>query len=198
MTLVNVSLCELIESTSKEDAKKLLLTFSSKSKDVESFLHSKAIQFEDAGISRTYLVFYTQDDSETVPFFAGYFSIANKSLNVTKKNFEKLSNSQKRTLLGSGHRTNKNNYSASSMLLGQLGKNYTNHEDLKITGRDILAIAYGTIKQVYRMLGGKILWLECEDIPKVRKFYEKNGFSLLNGFQSEAGLLVYIKKLSQI
>lgn len=160
---------------------------------MESFLHHNAIQFEKAGIARTYLVFF-ENEQET--YLAGYYSIANKALNIDKKNFERLSNSQKKILLGQGHRTDKNNYAASSILLGQLGKN-----DLagnEILGVDILGVAYKVIKDIYNILGGKVLWLECEDNEKIKAFYERNGFSLLRGFQSKTGLLVYIKKLSQV
>lgn len=194
MIFKSISLIEMLNATSEEETQKILLTFSSCSKDIESFLHSKAIQYENTGISRTTLIFC---QNEKKSFLAGYFSIANKSLNINKKNFEKLSKSKKKLLLGYGYRTNQNNYTTSSILLGQLGKNCTKGTP-KISGDDILNEAYKAIKDAYRTIGGRFLWLECEDNDNLKNFYERNGFSLLENFQNNSDLLVYIKKLSQI
>ncbi len=193
--IFKVSLNELMEANGKEDTENILLSFSSVSKDIEFFLHNLAINYETSGISRTYLVFV--ESNENI-FLAGYYSIANKALNITKKNYERLTTSQKKKLAWSGYKDNKGNFVASSVLLGQLGKNYSIAKDKNITGKELLGIAYQTIKEVYNLLGGKVLWLECEDTPFLRKFYEKNGFGLLKGFQSETGLLVYTKKLSHL
>lgn len=93
--IFKVSLNELVEANGKEDTKKILLSFSSTSKDIECFLHNLSINYETSGISRTYLVFV--EDNENV-FLAGYYSIANKALNITKKNYNRLTTSQKKKL----------------------------------------------------------------------------------------------------
>ncbi|MDR2834268.1 MAG: GNAT family acetyltransferase [Streptococcaceae bacterium] len=195
MELIRISLNELLNNNEMEDVKDILHSFSSNSEDIQNFLHNRAIQFERTGIARTYLVIYSSDDEE---FLAGYFSIANKALNVTQKNFEKLSNTQRKLLLGQGYRDNTSkNYVSSSVLLGQIGKNFSSENTL-VSGTDILGVAKDTIKEIYKILGGKILWLECEDTKELRNFYEKNGFSLLNGFQNDKDFLVYVKKMSHL
>lgn len=60
---------------------------------MEYFLHSKAIQFEKMAISTTYLIFSELEDDIIL---AGYFSIANKPLTMSKRIFNKLSNSQRK------------------------------------------------------------------------------------------------------
>lgn len=193
--IFKVSLNELIEAKGREDTKNILLSFSSISKDIESFLHNLAINYETSGISRTYLVFIK--DNEDV-LLAGYYSIANKALNISKKNYNRLSKSQKKKLSWSGDREDSGDFVASSVLLGQLGKNYAIDQAKNIRGKELLNIAYQTIKEVYTLFGGKVLWLECEDTPYLRRFYEENGFGLLEGYQSDTGLLVYTKKLSHL
>ena len=33
------------------------------------------------------------------------------------------------------------------------------------------------MREAQQILGGKIVYLECEDVPALRRFYEDNGFS---------------------
>ncbi len=208
MALITVSLKELVENSDsmEDDVTALLHTFfcvkdceTKFGEDVQEFLHKKAIGFENNAISRTYLVFYSD---EKISYLAGYFSLANKPLSMTGKNFGKLSQSKKKMLLGSGHRTDKNNYVCSSVLLGQLGKNCNYPQDIedsqKVEGKDILKASYEKIKHIYTLFGGKVLYLECNNNEKLIKFYNENGFSLLEGYESEKDMLVFVKKLSQV
>ncbi|RHH71080.1 MULTISPECIES: GNAT family acetyltransferase [Vagococcus] len=207
MALITVSLKELLEnSESMEDVETLLHTFfcvkdseTNFGKDVQDFLHKKAINFENAAISRTFLVIYSD---EKISYLAGYFSLANKPLSMTGKNFGKLSQSKKKMLLGSGHKTDKNNYVCPSVLLGQLGKNCNYPQDIedsqKVEGKDILKASYEKIRDIYTLFGGKVLYLECDNNVKLRNFYNGNGFSLLEGYESEKDMLVFVKKLSQV
>lgn len=121
---------------------------------------------------------------------------------MTGKNFGKLSQSKKKMLLGSGHKTNKNNYVCPSVLLGQLGKNCNYPQDIedsqKVEGKDILKSSYEKIRDIYTLFGGKVLYLECDNNVKLRNFYNENGFSLLEGYESEKDMLVFVKKLSQV
>ena len=71
----------------------ILKNFKNKyNKDIEDFLHNKAIEFEKAGLSSTHLVF-----NENFVLL-GYFSLANKPLLVSKRNYEALSKSQRKKL----------------------------------------------------------------------------------------------------
>lgn len=45
-----------------------------------------------------------------------------------------------------------------------------------ITGDMLLKLACNKVKIAQEVLGGKFVFLECEDKPKLIEFYESNGF----------------------
>ena len=45
-----------------------------------------------------------------------------------------------------------------------------------ISGSDILQMALNKIQIIQKEIGGKFVFLECENEPKLIKFYEDNGF----------------------
>ena len=67
-------------------------------------------------------------------------------------------------------------YNIALPLIGQLGKNYYNGYDKLITGDVLLKLACSKIKETQDILGGRYVFLECEDNEKLRNFYESNGF----------------------
>lgn len=101
MALTVIPLLDLLNSGSElEEIKHLLFSFECKSlshgaSDVEDFIHTKAINFEKMDMARTYLVMSTY---KSKPYLAGYFAIANKPLVIPKKQFSKLSVTQKKNL----------------------------------------------------------------------------------------------------
>lgn len=197
-----IALKDIISSDSTEDeVHKLLLSFSCSSlkngaSDVEDFLHSKAVQFEKLDISRTYLVMATH---QKIPFIAGYFSISNKPLIISKKNYDKISTNFQKKLMGIGHKTEQANYECKGYLLGQLGKNYKeDYMKKSITGGELLQLAYSKIKEAHNIVGGRILHLECEKHDKITNFYNSNGFRELVGYDSPNGLCMYVKLIKDL
>lgn len=190
-----------IESASEEDIKKILLTFisvrfndSQEPHDVETFLHSKAISFENMDLARTYLVF---SEYQKRNILVGYFSISNKPLVIAKRNFQKLPNNLKRKLMGIGHKTEMDNYEIKGYLLGQLGKNYS-EEALKtkaIDGKDLLQLATDAMHVAYKASGGRIFYLECDDDEKLKSFYRDSGFRELEDFKSVNGYCIFVRKI---
>ena len=61
-------------------------------------------------------------------------------------------------------------------LIGQLGKNYYNGYNKLINGDDLLSLALNKIEVVQGIIGGKIVFVECEPKEKIVEFYERNGF----------------------
>ena len=61
-------------------------------------------------------------------------------------------------------------------LIGQLGKNYDKNNDILIKGDELLEMAQRKISVIQNSVGGKITYLECEDVEKVKNFYKRNGF----------------------
>ena len=203
MALEVVGLKSLIESgRSEEEISEILLSFCSlpagdngEVHDVEFFLHKKAIHYEKLDISRTYLVFSTYKQEIIL---VGYFSLANKPLVISKKNFSKFSNSLKKRLLGIGHRTDSANYECKGYLLGQLGKNFSKQAVSAniISGKDLLKLANDRMLVSYEAVGGRIFYLECEDSPKLKDFYASQGFSEIQNFKSPNDLCVFVRRIS--
>ena len=209
MSLQIVSLRSLLEQMDEEDVfKDVLFLFESKdcegthsSKDIEAFLHNrnKAVSFEKQGISRTYLVFYNEVNFS---YLAGYFSIANKNLQISENNFNRLTRTKQKMFQEFGYESDKKNFISPAILIGQFGKNYNVPKGLKaaqiVNGDDLMASSIEIIKEAYKLIGGKVLYLECEDHEKLTGFYERHGFAKLEIPRQDDELLIYMKKLSRI
>jgi len=203
VALTVISLNDLLKSDSTlEEINTLLFSFECKSlshgaSDVEEFLHTKAVNFEKMDMARTYLVL---SEYKNKPYLAGYFAISPKPLVIPKRQFAKLSTSQKKKLMGFGHRTDMKNYECKGYLLGQLGKNYSEvaKKANQLSGRDLLTLAYGKIKEVYAIIGGRILYLECEDNEKIKNFYRDNGFRQLEDYISPNNFCLFVKQIKDL
>ena len=155
----------------EEELKELLSEFScSKNSDVERFLKKQAIEFTKKNQSVTYLVFHSQDAS-----LVGYFTLAIKPICVSA---EKFSNTTKRKIARVSELDEENGtYTLSAYLIAQLGKNFKDGANEKITGEQLLHAAVDTIKELQYMAGGMVIFLEAEDKEKLIHFYqEENGF----------------------
>lgn len=143
--------------------------------EVEKFLKEKAIELSKQGISKTYIVTTSIEENNII---VGYFSIANKMTKIkrdffggkTKRRFERFSETSQNT----------NMYFAYLPLIGQLGKNFYNNYNQYISGDILLHLACKQVCEVQKMIGGRFVFLECEDIPKLKEFYESNGFMCYN------------------
>ena len=157
--------------SSEEKIDQILNAFSCvNNKDVDRFLKEKAVLFDKQGLSKTYLV-YTSYKNEMV--LVGYFTLANKSF-VVKKNNGISKTLMKRISKFGQYDDELKQYMISSPLIAQLGKN----EEYKglISGDVLLSYACDTVKQAQALLGGKIVYLECEDKIRLLEFYRNNGF----------------------
>ncbi len=138
--------------------------------DVERFLKKNAVEFTKKSQSVTYLVFSVEGKE-----LVGYFTLALKPLSVRG---ETVSNTTKRKLLRiSELDENSDTYTMSAYLIAQLGKNYTNGVNNKITGRELIELAWTVIEDAQYMLGGIVTFLEAENEEKLLSFYRDNRFS---------------------
>ena len=169
-----VNLSELLSGT--EDAEQLHRILSDFScpynKDVEDFLHTKAIEFTRQGYSATYLIFASYQNH---PVLVGYFALAPKFFHINLKNTSKTLG--KRIRKFARYDEGMKRHLVSSILIGQLGKNYTHGYDALIRGEELLKIACDTVREAQRITGGRLVYLECEDVPSLIRFYKENGFS---------------------
>lgn len=187
-----VSLTNLIEALDKEELEKIILSFKSNSanpNDIEIFLHKKAIQFERAAIASTYLVFERETN-----ILVGFFSLANKPLTMSKRNFDALSNNQQNKLKQHGRAIGQK-FQINSYLIGQLGKNFSEEASNLITGGDLLTLAFDKVEEASNIIRAKYVWLECENHPKLINFYSSFGFKTITPHASKDGLVVMILKI---
>lgn len=154
----------------EEDLQQLLSEFScEKNLDVERFLKNSSIEFTKKNQSVTYLVLSMEDGA-----LLGYFTIALKPLTVRGEN---ISKTIKRKLLRiSKLDENTQTYTMSAYLIAQLGKNFNNSQNNRITGNELLEIAWSKIKEIQYQTGGVITFLEANNEEKLLKFYKENRF----------------------
>lgn len=134
--------------------------------NVETFLKENAVEFTKKNQSVTYLVF-SKDDAMLV----GYFTLAIKPVTV---NSTVISNTVRKKLLRVGKvDADKQELYLSAYLIAQLGKNYTNDANTKITGQQLLEIAIDEIKETQFKVGGMAVFLEAENNRKLLGFYGK-------------------------
>lgn len=138
--------------------------------DVERFLKKSAVEFAKKNQSVTYLVFSVESKE-----LLGYFTLALKPLTVRG---ETVSNTTKKKLLRISELDEKTDtYTMSAYLIAQLGKNYTNGRNKKITGKELVELAWSVIEDAQYMLGGMVTFLETENEEKLLSFYSDNRFS---------------------
>lgn len=179
--IVNLDL--LIEEVGEERVDEILKTFSCPLNfDVEEFLHRKAIAFSKSGIAKTHLVFASYKNKHEI---AGYFSLAGSKSFVVSAKSKAISRKIRERIRRFATYDNKlKQYNIPAPLIGQLGKN-ANSPNL-ISGSELLQLACDKIKQVQLDVGGKFAYLECENVPKLVEFYQKNGFVLFGERELDA------------
>lgn len=154
-------------------AKSIISSFSCPiNPDVEHFLKHTAIEFTKQSISSTYLIMASYKD---IYVLVGYFTLANKIFCIDK---ECLPNRKWRSRLSKFGQFDQTiqRYTISAPLIGQLGKNYTNSYNKLITGDELLKLALDKVQEMQNIVGGKIVYLECEDKTSLTEFYSRNGF----------------------
>ena len=151
-----------------------------KNPDVELFLKKSAIEFAKKSQSVTDLVFSVESKE-----LLGYFTLALKPLTVRG---ETISNTTKKKLLRVSELDKKSNtYTMSAYLIAQLGKNYANGKNRKITGKELVELAWIVIEDAQYMLGGMVTFLEAENEEKLLSFYHSNRFSQFDTRQATSG-----------
>lgn len=168
-----ISLEDMHEALGEDKLKTILNEFECElNKDVEYFIKEKAIEFLKSGISKTFLVSASYKEKQVI---VGYFSLTSK---VTKVRKSTLTSKWRKRLsrFENKYETDDKNFTISLPLIGQLGKNYKNGYNELISGDLLLKLACDKVKEAQKILGGKLVYLECEDKPQLEEFYKSNGF----------------------
>lgn len=167
-----INLREMIEALGENKTKTILSNFDCpQNKDVDDFLKSKAIEFSKQGIAITYLVFTSYQEKNVL---VGYFTLSTKVIAVYKTS---LSNTlRKRITKFAQYDNDLKRYSLSANLIGQLSKNFYNGYNKLISGDELLKLTCDKVKDIQGQIGGRMVYLECEDESKLIDFYSSNGF----------------------
>jgi hypothetical protein len=186
-----INIIDLYEELGEDQVTQFLSSFYCPyNTDIEEFLKFKAIGFSRQGIAATYIVIVRDGGSNVI---VGYFSLANKVIlvdPVTAKNsnwrrrFDRFGKFQEET----------NSYLLAVPLIGQLGKNFANRAGDLIMGSELISYAEEKIRATQRIIGGKMVYIECADEKALVSFYENNGYHIINHRKSDEGDLIQMIK----
>lgn len=150
-------------------------------KDIGDFLHNRAIPFEIAKKSRTYLLV---DEvlllSKGQMRILGFFTVSLKVLDLP----ERLSNRKRLELDGFAAKIHGEPIkSIPCYLIGQLAKNSAVQDS--VSGALLLDEALSIIKSAVKRVGGRFVLVECRDDPHLRRFYSDNRFDVFDTIPDE-------------
>ncbi len=159
-----------------------------KDEDIQGFLQSKALSYENRGWCSVYILVNEEKlEKKNILFVDGYFTLSNKIICLSSS-----VSSTKRKKLFSGLK--KNDDYMHFILIGQLGKYIDEKNDNIIYGEtsaiEMLDKAFEIIYQVKERITCNCVLIECKDDPKIRKIYEDYGFKEL---QRDDELIQYFK-----
>ena len=176
-----------------EELRTLISKFSCpRNPSIERFLKNNAINFTKQDTSVTYLVF-----SKGIGEFLGYFSLTIRPIEVPA---DRVSKSLGRRLERAGRFDRQANiYNAAAYLIAQLGKNYTDGANERISGAELLFSAWKVLQMIQYDIGGSIVFVEAEDIPELLDFYTRNNFRVFGERDSEdeGRLIQYVRAVKQ-
>lgn len=168
-----IELTALLEAQGEPWVKDHLSRFSCPiNKDIENFLRLKSIVFSQQALARTNLV-YTSYQGKNV--LIGYFTLSNKIFLVKRDKVSR--NTWDRLKKFGTYIPETRSLSISAPLIAQLGKNYTEGYNRLIPGKELLSLALDRVRVAQSIVGGKVVYLECEDKPSLVQFYTQNGFA---------------------
>ncbi len=171
LNIVQTSILEMIEIYGEDKCKSILSSFHCPlNQDVENFLHNKAIAFAKQYLAMTFLVFITYN-KQLLP--VGYYTLANKFLSLSDTTISKTI--QKKIFKFAQLEPYSKQYFVPIPLIAQLGKN-DKYSEL-ISGEQLLTLACNRVKKAQKIIGGKMVYIECASNPKLHSFYSANGFS---------------------
>ncbi len=179
VSVINIS--DLLSSDQEELLRAYIETYSceieqdgvrkSLNPDIERFLNNNAIQFARMKIGMTYLV-VDEDDGALL----AYFSLAHKPLDIPADGLpRKMKDKLKRfSTIDEGS----DSYQVSAFLIGQFGKNYAVDNGSRISGRQVMELVMERLRIAQSIIGGIIVYLDCEANAELIQFYEGQKFKL--------------------
>ena len=182
-----VNILDMIDVIGEDKVVRVLSDFSCpKNQEIECFIRNNAINFAKRKMSVTHLVM--NGDNKLVAIF----TLAHKALEISN---EGLSSAARRKIKRYAQLDeSRNSYMISAFLVAQFGKNNPDSSD-NISGNELMDNVIEVLERVQRDVGGGVMYLECEDKPKLLTFYEneRNRFRVFSERYSETDQTKYIQ-----
>lgn len=150
-------------------------------------MRANAYDFARKKLSVTYLVI--NEDN----YIAAIFTLAHKVVEIGDAN---LSQSKRKKISRYAVLDSEtSSYTVSAFLIAQFGKNYALSAEKRLSGNELMDLTFEVLERVQHEIGGGVVFLECEDKPKLLDFYqnEKNGFVPFNERYSVSDHVKYIQ-----
>ena len=166
MALIVDNILDLLEENGEGLIGTYLSTFSCPpNQEIENFIRNKAIDFAKRKLAITYVASDISDGR-----ILGYFALTHKAIDVNGDNFSKT---DKRKLERyARYDQDRGTYTVSAFLLAQFGKNYGVDGGSRIRGEELMEHVDDVLTDIQRRVGGGIVYLDCEDVPRLVAFYE--------------------------
>ncbi|MBO6310643.1 MAG: GNAT family acetyltransferase [Oribacterium sp.] len=188
MSLNVENVLDMISSYGEDGLKSDLAYFECpQNREIETFIRSKAIDFAKRKLSITYIVSDTLDGE-----IVGYFTLTHKAIDISGSN---LSNTSRKKLSNySRYEKDSDTYSTSAFLLAQFGKNYGVNNGKRIAGIDLMQCALDILIDIQHRIGGGIVYLDAEERPELKEFYENRAnYKLFGERYSDADNIKYLQ-----
>lgn len=171
MPLGSYNIYDMIANLGEDATQSILSQFlCPKNPEIENFVRYKALDLAKRKTTVTHLI---MDECGSV---AAIYALTHKAITVSKPEFG--STMRKKLARYAHHDKESDTYTASAFLIAQFGKKYADDAP-KIAGDYIMDRVLETVADAQRLIGGGVVYLECEEsIPKLKEFYsnEHNRF----------------------
>lgn len=176
----------LAEGFSKSSLRRTFSHFTCRrDEDVSYFLKAHALQNEETGASRTYLVLDSDALDASKLTLVAFFTLA-----ITVTDYSKVSHERRKNLLGSVPGVNTSCYFP-GYLVAQLARDdrYT-HEDFDASR--LLPLAEDLMRSSVRTVGGRLAYIDCKD--ELVDYYGRQSYEELY-YDDSKGLHKLVKSL---
>ncbi|MCD8299979.1 MAG: GNAT family acetyltransferase [Clostridiales bacterium] len=185
-----INILDMIEIIGEDKVAAVLSDFSCPlNSEIENFVRKNAIDFAKRKMSITHLVI--NEDGK----LAAVFTLTHKAVEISNEGLS--ASTRKRLGRFAQLDQSTNSYTVSAFLIAQFGKNLNESVGNVPAGVQLMENAVKVLQKVQHDVGGGVMYLECEDKPKLLSFYgnDKNGFRVFNERFSEADQTKYIQLL---
>lgn len=154
--------------------------------EIEHFLKHNAIEFAKRHQCITYFVLENGTNK-----LVAYYALTHKAVEIDASHLSKTVN--KGIARHAEQSLDTGIFNASAFLLAQFGKNGAYNGELNISGSELMNCVLSSLCAAQHLVGGGIVYLECEDAPKLIAFYtsDTNRFREFGTRESKSENITY-------